>query len=321
MNVLKLITYFNWLVIAVLGYLVAAETLFPAKGGDAAGRGIGQAIYYLAIMALVVLVVLNLLPFVWAKYTAFGLVVFPILLWKISPIWSKAKQNLGYLREESKPIFEDKAREQVARAIRDGQPEKLKKLLESPLPNLNEGGELLGYAVSETASTAYKPAEKLECIRMLFQAGARLDSTQRMDVPIHMFVAEVGNAALLRLLLEQGADANAVQIYFNRPILFEAIGSYQDPEATVRLLLDFGADPNSRATFEEEDGPVSPLFRAAQLGRWNVCMTLLEKGADPAFKASSGRTFLSLFEAAAQDFSSDGYSKREDFERLKETLK
>lgn len=321
MNVLKLITYFNWLVIAVLGFLVAAESLFPAKGGDAAGRGIGQAIYYLAIIALVVLVVLSLLPYVWAKYTAFGLVIFPILLWKISPVLSKAKQNLEYLREESKPIFEDNARDQVARAIRDGQPERLKKLLETPIPNLNEGGELLGYAVSETASTAYKPAEKLECIRLLFQAGVRLERTPSEEVPIHMFVAEVGNAALLRLLLEQGADANAVQIYFNRPILFEAISSYQDPEGSVQVLLEFGADPNSSATFDAEDGPVSPLFRAAQLGRWNVCLALLEKGADPAFKTPLGKTFQSLVAAAEQEFSSDGYSKREDFERLKKAMK
>jgi hypothetical protein len=39
MNILKIITILNWIVIALLGFLVAAETLFPTKGGEAAGRG------------------------------------------------------------------------------------------------------------------------------------------------------------------------------------------------------------------------------------------------------------------------------------------
>lgn len=56
MNLLKIITIFNWIVIALIGFLVIAETITstPSKGGDAYGRSIGMAIYYLAIIALVV---------------------------------------------------------------------------------------------------------------------------------------------------------------------------------------------------------------------------------------------------------------------------
>ena len=63
LNMEKIISIVNWIVIAVLAFMVIMETLNPTKGGDAAGRGIGQAIYYLAIMGVIVLVILNLLPF------------------------------------------------------------------------------------------------------------------------------------------------------------------------------------------------------------------------------------------------------------------
>ena len=78
MNYLKIVTIFNWVVIALLFLLVMAETLFPTKGGGDAASGMGRAIYYLAIIALVVLVSLNLLPFNWSKYTAFILVAVPL---------------------------------------------------------------------------------------------------------------------------------------------------------------------------------------------------------------------------------------------------
>jgi|GEM_PF-741455 len=318
MNFLKIITILNWIVIAILAVLVAAETIWPAKGGDAAGRGMGQAFYYLAIIALFVLLGLNLLPYNWAKYTTFALIVAPVVLLKLGSGWSSLKRGMAARIEEAKPIFEDKERDRIARAIYDGEPETLKKLLQTPVARLNENGELLAYAVGETAGSAYKSEERLECIRLLFQAGARLDSANAsLDVPIHIAVADVGNAALLRLLLEQGADANARYHYFKRAVLFEALGSHQQPDATVRVLLEFGADPNATAVYDEEQGPITPLFRAAELGRWGLCATLLEKGANPDVKAADGTSFQTLFQEAEKNFSPDGYTTREDFERLK----
>lgn len=321
MNLLKIIQIFNWIVVAFLVYLVAAESLFPAKGGDAAGRGMGQAIYYLAIIALAILVILNLLPFVWAKYTAFGLVAVPILLIQIGPVVRNWKRNIGYVIEDRKPIFPDKERDQIARAVRDGNPEKLKELLKSPVANLNQDGELLAFAINQTSGTAYRPDEKLACVRLLLEAGAKLDSAAEDDVPIYMSVASTGNPKLLRLMFENGADANAVQKYFKRPILFESIGCYQEPEASVRVLLEFGADPNSRAILDDETGPVSPLWQAAVLERWGVCVALLEKGADPDFKTAQGKAFRDFVRESERDFPAEGYSTKGDYARLLQALK
>lgn len=322
MNIIKIITVLNWVVIAILAFLVIAETLTPTKGGDAAGKGIGQAIYYLAIIAFFVLLGLNLLPYNWAKYTAFALVVLPVLFIKIAPSWRSLQRDIRNMREDAKPIFDDKERDQIARAIRDGKMETVKNLLQSTPSHLIEDGELLGYAIGEANHSSYKPQEKLEIVRLFFQAGAKLDSANSgLEVPLHFAVADVGKAALLRLLLEQGADVNAVHHYFKRHILFEAVGSHGEPEATVKTLLDFGANPNATAMYDEEQGPITPLWRAAELERWGICATLIERGADPNVKTADGKTFRSLVEEASKNFTPHYFATQEDFDRLKKALR
>ncbi len=323
MSILKIVTILNWVVITILGFVVIADALSPTKGGgDAAGRGYAQAYYSLAVIALFVLLGLSLLPYSWAKYTAFALILAPVVFTILGSVSSSIKQKIAQIAdraEASKPIFEDKERESIARAIYGGNIETVKKILQTPVPRLNENGELLCFVVNKTSSSDDKIEERVECIRLLFQAGARLDSTSAAgEYPLHMTVAAAGNAPLLRLLLEQGADANAN--YVKRPILFEAVGSYQQPEASVRVLLEFGADPNATAVFDDEDGLVSPIWSAAKLERWGVCNALLEHGADPEFKTSAGKAFRDLVQESARDFPADGYTTQADYERLKKAL-
>jgi ankyrin repeat protein len=67
------------------------------------------------------------------------------------------------------------------------------------------------------------------------------------------------------------------------------------PEA-VRLLLDRGADPNAVAT-SEQIGPVQPLHSAAAAGGLDSARLLLEHGAD--VNARQGGGFTALHAAAA----------------------
>lgn len=302
---LKIITVLNWIVIGVLTFLVIAEALSPSKGGgDAAGRGMGQALYFLAIVLLVVLLILNLIPYNWGKYAAFALLVIPLVFMRISPIIQDIKRRISYKIEDAKPIFPDKERDSAARAIRDGRPEKLKEILAEGIPKLNENGELLGYAFS--CMNDYRRDEKMDCIRQLFQAGATPDSLPKTEVPAHIQVAASGNYELLAFLLDHGADPNAYQFYLKYPIIFEAVGAYRNPEKTVEVLLDHGADVNAKAVFDDDDGPITPLIRAALLERWGVCRVLIAHGADLHFQSNKGKSFAGYFEESSQ--TSGGYS-------------
>lgn len=321
---LKIVSVINWIVIAVLAYLVIMETLTPTKGGDAAGRGMGQAIYYLAIIALVVLVILNLLPYKQTKYAAFALILLPFALIKLDTVWTKVKYRMnqkppGY-NQDGTPWFKDEQKQRMALAIANGEVEKLKKLLQEPLPGLHAAGQeeatLLEVAVSEATYTSYREQEKVECVRLLFAAGARINRRDTLQNPIHYAAATTGNAELVKLLLEQGADPNARDVHFKRPVLFEAITAYKQPLETVRVLLEAGADPNTIYT-DVDKTPCSALVHAAKNYRWSICLLLIEKGADIRYQMPDGTSLKTMVEQADQYYQGDGYSTREDFERVK----
>ncbi len=324
---LKIVTIINWIVIGLLGLLVAAETLFPAKGGDAAGRGMGQAFYYLAIIAFFVLLGLNLLPFPWAKYTGLGLILLPIFLIKFDSMYVGLKKWMARTPEgfnqDGTPWFRDAQKQRLALAIYNGDVDQVKKLLQTPIPELNagesDGTTMLQFAVNETAYTSYKPEAKLECVKLLFDAGAKFDTTNRQENPIHLGAATTGSAQLLKLLLEHGADPNARDVYFHKPVLFEAISSYKEPGESVQILLDFGADPNATAA-EGDDPPMSALLFAARAGRWKVCRLLIERGADVRFTTTDGNSLRTYIEPDDPYFRGDGYSTRADFDAVKKAI-
>jgi len=103
MNYLKIATIITWVVIGVLFVLVMLETLFPAKGGDPAS-GMGRVFYYLAVVVLVVLVVLNLLPYKWSRYTAFALVAIPLFWAQFGSSISRFKRGIVDMIE-AKPFL------------------------------------------------------------------------------------------------------------------------------------------------------------------------------------------------------------------------
>lgn len=317
---LKIITVLNWCVILFLGFLIAAEALSPARpGGDNMSRGIGQALYYGAIGVFIIMLILNLLPFAFARYLAFAIVAIPALLYTAQPYWRKYQSAVRARMEDARPIYDDPQLDHLARLVRDGETEQFRAALPSPLSAWKDHSELLAYAISEAGHTSFRIEEKTACVRLMFDAGARFDSI-RMDVPPHIPVASTGHSTLLRLLLEHGADPNAVQVYFKRPIIFEAIEGYKEPEACVRLLLEFGADPNATAVFSEEDGPTTPLWHAATFERWGICATLIEKGADINFRINGKPHFRQFATEAMRDFQGAGYATKEDAARLRALL-
>jgi len=101
--------------------------------------------------------------------------------------------------------------------------------------------------------------------------------------PLHL-AAFFRRPEAVRLLLERGADANAVAANETRVAPLHSATAGGDHES-VRLLLDAGADPNSR-----QRGGFAPLHAAAAAGDRELVELLIESGADRAAETDDGRT-------------------------------
>jgi ankyrin repeat protein len=136
----------------------------------------------------------------------------------------------------------------------------------------------LAALVSAVRSADTKLVEKLlaaspELVKAKDAAGATL---------LH-HAAGFGNVATMKLLLSQGADANAG----NRRKSTALFWALHD-EAKVRLLLEHGADVNAKSI----DGR-TPVYQAASMGNAApVLRLLLDKGANPDAKLLNGMTPL-----------------------------
>jgi ankyrin repeat protein len=100
-----------------------------------------------------------------------------------------------------------------------------------------------------------------------------------------LFAAGGGHEAVVRPLLEKGADADSKATTKS----FEGdwtLLSFAAHEAIVKLLLEKGADADSKTTpglFQEGR---TPLSYAAERGYEAIVKLLLEKGADAESKAT-----------------------------------
>jgi uncharacterized protein len=105
-----------------------------------------------------------------------------------------------------------------------------------------------------------------------------------------------GHEDAAALLLEHGADANAVALNPElqvAPLHSAAAGGHAK---IVELLLEHGADPNAR-----QEGGFTPLHAAAQNGDRRSADALLEREADRAARTDDGTTPAQLAAAAGHD--------------------
>lgn len=95
--------------------------------------------------------------------------------------------------------------------------------------------------------------------------------------------AFLGGPEPVQVLLEHGVDADddADNPFGVRPV--HAAGAAHD-HATMRLLLEAGADPNQR-----QQGGFVPLHEAAHSDDVEMARLLLAHGADPSLAADDGR--------------------------------
>ncbi|MCJ7822861.1 MAG: ankyrin repeat domain-containing protein, partial [Armatimonadetes bacterium] len=99
--------------------------------------------------------------------------------------------------------------------------------------------------------------------------------------------AQQGDVEATRRLIAEGSDVN-VRDKWGITTLHRAVGMGQT--AVVKVLLEAGADVNAA----EPEGGMTPLHSAANRGQTEAAKLLLEAGADVNAKAKGGETPLSL---------------------------
>jgi ankyrin repeat protein len=114
------------------------------------------------------------------------------------------------------------------------------------------------------------------------------------DDPNVFEAAAFGREQPLAELLE--SDAGLARAFSGDGFTALHLAAFFGQSEAVRLLLDRGADPNAIAT-NEQVGPVQPLHSAAAAGGLDSVRLLLEHGAD--VNARQGGGFTALHAAAA----------------------
>ena len=113
-----------------------------------------------------------------------------------------------------------------------------------------------------------------ETARFLLNAGASPSATNRFGASPFSGAALSGNAELLKLMLDAGADAKALSTLDGETVLMSAARSGNVD--AVRLLLDRGADVNARERYKGQ----TALMWAAAERHAPIVRLLLERGAD-----------------------------------------
>ncbi|KAL8996044.1 MAG: hypothetical protein Q9169_004356 [Polycauliona sp. 2 TL-2023] len=130
-------------------------------------------------------------------------------------------------------------------------------------------------------------SNNLDCLRLLAESGAKLDSPDTAGItPLHL-ASSVGAIACMEFLLSHGVDVNARIESYSRSALLVAAGAGQND--ALEVLLANGA----KVDWCDSEGKTALCYASERLNPPMV-ISLLEAGANPNWQADRGTTPLHM---------------------------
>ncbi len=283
---LKFVTTFNWFCIALLALLVLVLLFDPHRnGGDAATKGIGGGLITIGVLAIVIILVLNLLPWTWTRFMPLVFILLMLMYVLVNVGIDKLQSRKNEKENLNQSYFKEPELELMARAIVENDLVTLQGLLETNRLDSAQLLPILWFALSNVPEIE-QSEKRLQCIKLLTDAGAPLSQCVT-DPDILAGPSDKGNPVILRFLFEHGANPNSSYYATQCPFIFEAIHSTMDPLGSVLCFLEFGANPNIESNCHTYD-VLTPLLYAAIQSHWNICIALIEHGANSNYQSPKG---------------------------------
>ncbi|CAJ0597305.1 unnamed protein product [Cylicocyclus nassatus] len=121
-----------------------------------------------------------------------------------------------------------------------------------------------------------------ELVKFLISLGAKASMPKNYDKPSVIDIAVLkDDPELLKIIIEAGADVNAVHTYIGTALHLAACSVLQNQYDILRLLLEAGADPNIQHQFPDGSSLKSPFveyFRSRDVVDPRVVNLLLSYG-------------------------------------------
>lgn len=294
--------------------LVAVVLMLADRGGDAASKGLGA--FYAILMGVPMTIAAGLL--LWGQASGrkgpviagAAITTLPLTIGLVLGAKGLVRKAARHASLAKQGRFADGRLTDLAKALDRGDLERMKTLLQGPPPDWKARDAfdrtLLGHGVTRALDSMEGRDVHVEAVRLLLKAGAPPaedalrpnDGSYASWYSLMNTVAGDGGPrglALLEILLDAGADPNTKSQYDDHSLLFE-------PWMTVakfEVFAKHGADLHARDGRSDRKG-YTLLMNAVVYQQWDNAAWLLAHGVSPEVKGEDGATVDSLLKEARE---------------------